>query len=69
MARAYTKDFLVDAFCFRYDEAGLNTRDMRIMADKFYDTVSREKFREYCCLDAQELARYKKYCEKYGIEY
>lgn len=69
MARSYTKDFLVDAFCFRYDEAGLNTRALRDMADRFYDTVSREKFREYCCLDAQEVARYKKYCEKYGIEY
>lgn len=69
MAKAYTKEFLVDCFCFRYDEAGLNTKSMRTMADKFYDTVSREKFREYCGLDAQEVARYKKFCLENGINY
>lgn len=69
MARAYTKDFLVDAFCFRYDEAGLNTRSMRTMASQFYDTVSREKFREYCRLDSTEIARFKKYCVENQIEY
>jgi hypothetical protein len=46
----YGKDFLVDAFCFRYDEAGLTTGSMRKMAEKYYDTVSKQKFRDACSL-------------------
>lgn len=69
MASVYTKDFLVDAFCFRYDEVGLNTREMRQMASTYYDTVSKDQFRASCSLDAQELARYKKYCLENGIKY
>jgi hypothetical protein len=69
MASVYTKDFLVDAFCFRYDEAGLNTREMREMALAYYDTVTKDQFRASCCLDSQELARYKKYCLENCIVY
>lgn len=69
MASVYTKDFLVDAFCFRYDEVGLNTRGMRQMAETYYDTVSKDQFRASCSLDAQELARYKKFCLENSIKY
>jgi hypothetical protein len=69
MASVYTKDFLVDAFCFRYDEAGLNTREMREMALDYYDRVTKDQFRASCSLDSQELARYKKYCLENGIKY
>ncbi len=69
MAREYTKEFLVDCFCFRYDEAGLSTLAMRDMASKYYDTVPKAKFRESCALDAQEVARYKKFCLENDITY
>lgn len=69
MAQVYTKEFLVDAFCFRYDESGLNTRSMRKLACVYYDTVPKTKFRESCALDAQELTRYKQYCKENSIDY
>lgn len=69
MATGYTKEFLVDAFCFRYEEYELETKAMREMASKFYETVSKDKFREYCALDAAELKRFKNFCLEAGIEY
>lgn len=69
MSVAYTKEFLLDAFCFRYDEVGLNTRGMREMASKYYDTVSKAVFRSSCSLDSAELARYKKFCFENSINY
>ena len=69
MASVYNKDFLVEAFCFRYDEAGLTTGSMRRMAEKYYDEVTKQKFRDACSLDATELARYKKFCLEHSIEY
>lgn len=69
MATVYTKDFLVDAFCFRYDEVGLTTGSLRKMAEKYYDTVPKQKFRDACSLDAAELARFKKFCLEHSIEY
>lgn len=65
----YTKEFLLDAFCFRYDEAGLPTKKMREMASQYYETVSRDKFRESCGLDAREVARYKQFCRENEITY
>ena len=69
MSVGYTKEFLVDAFCFRYDRAGLNTASTRKIAWNYYDTVSKQKFRDACALDANELKEYKKYCLEAGIEY
>ena len=69
MATGYSKEFLVDAFCFRYEESGLNTVALHKMANSFYDQVSKIKFREYCSLDAAELARYKKFCLEHYIKY
>ena len=65
----YTKEFLLDAFCFRYDEAGLSTKKMREQASQYYGTVSRDKFRESCGLDAKEVARYKQFCLENEITY
>ena len=69
MAAVYTKEFLLDAFCFRYDEYNLNTRNMRAQASHYYDTVDKKKFRDSCSLDAQELARYKNFCLENSIKY
>ena len=65
----YTKEFLLDAFCFRYDESGLNTRKMREQASEYYDTVDKKKFREATALDAAEVARYQKFCLENAIKY
>lgn len=69
MASVYNKEFLVDAFCFRYDEVGLSTKAMHDMASKYFDEVTKQKFRDSCSLDAAELARYKKFCLEHSIEY
>jgi hypothetical protein len=69
MAAVYSKEFLLDAFCFRYDLSGLNTRAMRVQADSYYDTVEKKKFREAASLDAEELAKYQEFCLEHSIEY
>ena len=69
MSASYTKEFLVDAFCYRYDKSGLNTRNTRKIAWNYYDTVTKQKFREACALDAEALKEYKNYCLEAGIEY
>ena len=66
---AYTKDFLLDAFCFRYDLAGLNTRSMREQASTYYDTVDKKKFREATSLDVAEVTKYQEFCLENGINY
>lgn len=65
----YSKEFLLDAFCFRYEEYSLPCKAMREQASAYYDTVDKKKFRESCGLDAVEITRYKEYCEKYGLLY
>lgn len=69
MSQVYGKEFLIDAFCYRYDKSGLNTRTTRQIAEQYYDTVPKQKFRDACALDADALKEYKKYCLEAGIEY
>lgn len=64
MATAYSKDFLVSAFMFRYCEANVDTRRMELDAYKLYDEVGKDKFREYASLDAAEVQRYKDFCKE-----
>lgn len=64
MATAYSKDFLVSAFMFRYCEANVDTRRMERDAYKLYDEVGKDKFREYASLDAKEIQRYKDFCKE-----
>jgi len=60
MAFAYTKEFLVDAFVSRYKSLGTSATDkLRNMANEFYDTVGKDKFRSYCSLDADAIRIYK----------
>lgn len=63
MGRAYTKEFLVDAFVYRYTTCTMLTIEqlcrLEDMANEFYDKVGKDKFREYCSLDAQALKDYK----------
>lgn len=67
MATAYSKDFLVSAFMFRYCEHNVDTRRMEQDAEKLYDRVGKDKFREYASLDAAEVARYKNFCLDRGL--
>lgn len=67
MATAYSKDFLVSAFMFRYCEANVDTRRMEQDAYNLYDEVGKDKFREYASLDAAEVSRYKNFCLAHGF--
>lgn len=54
----YTREFLVDAFMSRY--AGVEIKyDLRALAEKCYDTLGKEKFRQYASLDAEAIRLYK----------
>lgn len=67
MATAYSKDFLVSAFMFRYCEANVDTRRMEQDAYKLYDRVGKDKFREYASLDAAEVQRYRNFCLEHSL--
>ncbi len=63
----YTKEFLVDAYLWRF----LNTisierlLDLETIANRQYDEVGKDKFREYASLDADYIKRYKStLCQK-----
>lgn len=60
----YTKEFLMDAFIWRYTE--VLEKDTKENADKyiqmisdFYDRVGKDKFRVWCSLDADEIKNFK----------
>lgn len=56
----YTKDFLVSAFLSRYYSLDTEKFEaLETMANNFYDTAGRDKFRLYCSLDADALRKYK----------
>ena len=56
----YTKEFLIDAFASRYASLGIEVvAKQKGLAEQFWDTVSKEKFRQYCSLDAEAIKEYK----------
>lgn len=61
MAAAYSKEFLVDAFMWRYEPVLTADRatSLRNMAEKFYDEVGKDKFRTYASLDADAIRQFK----------
>jgi hypothetical protein len=60
MAAAYTKEFLVDAFLSRYDKiVGVRLPALRDMAERHYDQVGRDKFRQSAQLDAEAIKKFK----------
>jgi len=57
---AYSRDFLISAFLSRYvtlPEAQFES--LCEMAYQFYDRAGRDKFRVYCCLDAEAIKLYR----------
>ena len=62
MAVAYTKDFLVEAFAYRFLAVSREVYNSQIvLAEAFYDKVGKETFRVYASLDAEALREFKKY--------
>jgi hypothetical protein len=60
MAAGYSKEFLIDAFVSRYTSLGAEKcSGLRLMAEKFYDEVGKDKFRVYASLDAAAIKEYK----------
>lgn len=62
MALAYTKDFLVEAFAYRFLVVSKELYESQLsLAEAFYDKVGKETFRVYASLDAEALREFKKY--------
>ncbi len=60
----YSKEFLVDAFMHRFIMCPLieieALEKLEQMANSFFDSVGRDKFRVYCSLDADAIKEYRK---------
>lgn len=60
----YTKELLVDAYLHSYAPVLLNFTAERMdafvkMANDFYDSVGRDKFRIWCSLDSEQIRKFK----------
>lgn len=66
MALAYTKEFLVDAFLYRYKEVLSMERmdNLRKIAEKDYDENGKDVFRKHTALDAEAIKTYKTWLKK-----
>lgn len=67
MAASYSKDFLIAAYTFPYDKAGLSTRATQANAEKLYDQVGKDRFRVFASVDAKAVEDYKKFCLEHGL--
>lgn len=60
----YTKEFLIDAFLWRYTEVLLKKSKDELdsyveMIYNYYSTVSKDKFREACSLTSSEIQKFR----------
>ena len=60
----YTKEFLIDAFLWRYAEILLNDTKEQLdkyvkMVTEFYDKVGKDQFRVWCSLDADKIKEFR----------
>ncbi len=60
----YTKEFLIDAFLWRYSDVLLNDSKEQLdkyvkMVTDFADKVSKDEFRKWCSLDAAEIQKFR----------
>ena len=59
MAKAYTREFLIDAFLSRYKPLGSAVlATMRVLAENHYNSVGKEKFRTSASLDAEAIKKF-----------
>lgn len=61
---SYTREFLIDAFLWRYTDILLAKSSEELdkfvkMITDFYDSVGKDKFRSYGSLDSSELSKFK----------
>ena len=62
MGLAYTKEFLIAAYMWRFQESNATDEEafeLEINAADFYDKVGKDEFRKYASLDADYLKLYK----------
>lgn len=55
----YTKEFLVSAFLSKFDYYKVDSSKTRVLAEKHYEKVGKDKFRVSCALDAAAIKEYK----------
>lgn len=60
----YNKQFLIDAFLWRYNSILLTHDTEKLdkfvaMIENFYDEVGKDKFRTYASLDAEEIKKFR----------
>lgn len=60
----YSRDFLINAFIWRYTDVLLAKDDLDInrfvmMVANFYDGVGKDVFRVYCGLDAEKIKEFR----------
>lgn len=60
----YTREFLIDAFLWRYTDVMLAKGDAAFdrlveITQATYDKYGKDKFREYCSLDAAEIKKFR----------
>lgn len=60
----YTKEFLIDAFLWRYTDVLVKKPKDELdkfveMVYNYYCSVSKDTFRTYCSLSAEELKKFK----------
>ena len=67
MATAYSKDFLISAYMFRFCEYNIDTKSLEDNAIRYFDEVGKDKFREAASLDAAEVSRYRNFCLEHGL--
>jgi hypothetical protein len=62
----YTKDFLLQAYAYRFAELGNETYSLLYeQANKHYDKVGKEAFRVSASLDADTMKVFKEELKKY----
>jgi hypothetical protein len=62
----YTKDFLLQAYAYRFAVLGVETYNMLYeQANRFYDKVGKDVFRAHASLDADALKLFKEELKKY----
>lgn len=60
---AYTQEFLVNAFLYRYRSLGEDkVNELRVLANRSYLESGRDKFRLLACLTPKALKEYKESC-------
>lgn len=61
MARGYTKEDVISAYLMRFVKAGIDFAILAENAEKFYEEVGKDKFREYASVTPEVMKEYFKF--------